>query len=278
MPYINHIFLCPTLGELPTGYTASLSFEEQLLKLNRKINEIIDQLNQISIEQIKQLIDAEINNLKNYVDNQDNLIYNYIDEQIIETKLYTDEEIAKLNSSLITLINQKINMVITMSKTDDEILRLKFFDEIQKINERIDNISINDLKIYNPVRGYKTSIEKAVMDLYNVLRYQAITAGEFDNLELTCKQYDNLSITAIDFDLYSKTLLIKNYVGYMFNPFTGIYEPFQKVIYTLADFHRENPLTAKEFDSLELTATTFDDTNNLTAYIYDFNGKSILSA
>lgn len=46
------------------------------------------------------------------------------------------------------------------------------------------------------------------MDVYDILRNNAITASEFDNLELTATEYDALDITAYNFDVNGKTFLL----------------------------------------------------------------------
>lgn len=61
----------------------------------------------------------------------------------------------------------------------------------------------------------------------------------------------------------------------MISPFTGKYTLISDVINQLANFHKENPITAQEYDDLELTAQNYDE-KLITAYNYDFTAKSIL--
>lgn len=56
----------------------------------------------------------------------------------------------------------------------------------------------------------------------------------------------------------------------------GEFENFKNVLNDLADLHKLNPITAGEFDDLELTAEQFDN-KELTAYDFDFNAKTLLS-
>lgn len=66
--------------------------------------------------------------------------------------------------------------------------------------------------------GHLNNIQDVIDNIYNYLRYNAITAQEFDSLGLTAEQFDNIGITAFDFDINSKTILMKNYEMFMFNP------------------------------------------------------------
>ena len=59
----------------------------------------------------------------------------------------------------------------------------------------------------------------------------------------------------------------------MYNPFVGYLTPIQDIILKLISFHRENALTAGEYDALQLSATAYD-TLQVTAYNYDFDGKT----
>ena len=52
-----------TIGALPTSYLASLSYEQQLIYLCRKIDEIINFVNNNINEQIKEYINQEFNNI-----------------------------------------------------------------------------------------------------------------------------------------------------------------------------------------------------------------------
>lgn len=58
------------------------------------------------------------------------------------------------------------------------------------------------------------------------------------------------------------------------DPTTGLVSPIQTVINNIAGAN-SNPLTATEYDGLELSATAYD-AYQLTAFDYDFNGKALL--
>ena len=89
-----------TIGELPTSYMISLTYEEQLIEINKKLNELIDAINKYSYEEIQKLIDSSIAELKEYVDKKDEMIYNYVDEKDI-----------KVINELTELINEKVSFL-----------------------------------------------------------------------------------------------------------------------------------------------------------------------
>ena len=55
--------MCPTLGHLPTSYLASLTFEEQLLNIGEKTDEIINFINNILQEKMDDYINKTFNDM-----------------------------------------------------------------------------------------------------------------------------------------------------------------------------------------------------------------------
>lgn len=266
MPHIKKLCVYPTLGNLPTAYTVSLTFEEQLLEFNKKLNEIIDELNQFSLESIQNMIDYAINNLQNYIDTENKKLYNYTDTQISNSQNY-----------LISLINDKVNYLIQYINTQDNIIKNELKSKFDELDEKINNIVLKDLLLMNPTSGESNNIQDIINNLYDYLRYYGVSANEYDTLGLTADQYDNKNLTAIDYDLYAKKLLMKDFNNYMFNPFTGNLEKLSTVINYLADLHKQNPITALDYDDLSLTATNYDN-KEISAYDFDFNAKTLLAS
>ena len=75
---------------------------------------------------------------------------------------------------------------------------------------KIDEVEVGAINIYNPLTGTIDPIGTVIDDLYNQLRYNAITATEYDGLELTATTYDGYMITANNFDLNGKSILMGN--------------------------------------------------------------------
>lgn len=228
---------------IPLVYDESLSYYEFLCKVNGKLNEVINELNAINIS------------------------FDELKEDILkQSKEYTDVKVSDLNAYVV----QKFNDLKTYVDEVDEGTRAWV---LVKLNE----IVAEGLRIYNPTNGLIQPLAKVLGDVYDRLRYLGITCGEYDSLDLTCEEYDNKDFSCREYDIYVRWKLLKNPDHYMFNPFTGIYETTQEVISYLADFHKPTPITAGEYDSLQLTAGEYD-AKELTAYDYDTNGKNLLTA
>ena len=79
--------------------------------------------------------------------------------------------------------------------------------EDEYLQYQIDHFDIGNIVIYDPTTGLESDIQTVIDNIYDQTRDEAITAGEFDALELTATEFDAKEITAFNFDRYSKTLL-----------------------------------------------------------------------
>ena len=126
-------------------------------------------------------------------------------------KIQVQQEMAVLSEQIITNVDNRLeenynNIVQLMS--DYQTL---FNNELQLLREdlehEIEEIELGNVEAYNPTNGQYENVSKVIMDLYNIFRTDAITATEFDALELTATEFDATEITASNFDLYAKTIL-----------------------------------------------------------------------
>ena len=182
-----------------------------------------------------------------------------------------NKKIDDIQKDLINRIN-KLNILIYQlnSETRDYI-----DSAVAKLYDYINNFVPSNMQVLNPVKGYYTSLNQALGDMYDNLRYYALTCTEFDSLNLTCTEFDNLLLSCTDFDLYGAKRFRVDSNLYMHNPFTGEYVFYQDVIYQLAELHFNNPITASEFDALLLTVAGFE-AKALSAYTFDSNAKTAL--
>lgn len=145
------------------------------------------------------------------------------------------------------------------------------------IDERFDLFIQNlpdyeKLIIYNPIRGYQTTVQVAINDLYSATNFWGLTAREFDSLELTCAEFESYELTCHEFDTLGYKLL-----GYpdpdthMRDPFTGLIAPIKDVVMELYGLHM-GALTVAEFEALDLTCEEFD-AKEVTAFEFDFFGS-----
>lgn len=109
-----------------------------------------------------------------------------------------------------TQMDVQYNRVLELLNQYQIVFRAYVDSQINVVNKRIDDIEVGAVNIYNPLTGLIEPIGKVIDDLYNQLRYNAITCSEYDGLELTATEYDGYMITADNFDLNGKTILMGN--------------------------------------------------------------------
>lgn len=263
--------------DVPSVYSNKQSYYECLCYIGYKVNECIDAINGFT-DAYKQYTDEKVAKLKEYVDGLNTDIYNHIAE--VEKNIRNDmdkrddeldKKIDNIQKDLISRINT-LNILIYQLNTETR----EYIDSaITKLYDYINNFVPSNMQVLNPVKGYYTSLNQALGDMYDNLRYYALTCTEFDSLNLTCTEFDNLLLNCTDFDLYGAKRFRVDSNLYMHNPFTGEYVFYQDVIYQLAELHFNNPITTNEFDALLLTVTGFE-AKALSAYTFDSNAKTAL--
>lgn len=263
--------------DIPSVYSNKQSYYECICYIGHKVNECIDAINGFT-DAYKQYTDKKVSELKTYIDGLNRDIYNHITE--VETNIRhdmdtrdneLDEKINKVQTNLLDKISA-LNILIY--DLNDET-RAHIDTEVKKLYDYINDYVPNNMEVLNPVRGYRTSLNQALADIYDNLRYYALTCNEFDSLNLTCTEFDGLSINCTEFDLYGAKKFRVDSNLYMHDPFTGKYVFYQDVIYKLAELHFNNPITVSEFDALLLTVTAFQS-KALSAYTFDSNAKTAL--
>lgn len=263
--------------DIPSVYSNKQSYYECLCYIGYKVNECIEAINGFT-DAYKQYTNEKIAELKNYIDGLNTDIYKHIAEveknirqDMNDRDNELDEKINKIQTNLLDKIS-KLNILIYQLNAET---REHIDGEVKKLYDYINNYVPNNMEVLNPVKGYYTSLNQALGDMYDNLRYYALTCNEFDSLNLTCEEFDNLLLSCTEFDLYGAKRFRVDSNLYMHNPFTGEYVFYQDVIYQLAELHFNNPITASEFDALLLTVTGFE-AKALSAYTFDSNAKTAL--
>lgn len=258
--------------------------------IGNEYEELVEYMNQHKIEYAELV--TRVETLENEIDTFESEIDLRFTN--LQTQLYTDVDnkiatvIAEVRTAIagIDLALENIRNEFRQFKAETTNLVLKYYylgkDYTDfKIQELINSLpELTTVYVFNPIKGHITTLQVAINDLYDLGRPYGITAKEYDELLLTASEYDALEITALEYDLYATKILeeaglIKNKWHYMYDPFTGDYVSLQTVIGELADLHKENPITAAEYDALEITADDYDG-REITARDYDFKAKTIL--
>lgn len=274
--------------DVPTVYSNKQSYYECLCYLGYKINECVNALNDYQ-DDYQQYTDNKVAELKKYVDNLDKETRAYVDDRWNDLNGTVQGYYTELTGKISTLdaklaaeisrvesdLSEAIETLNRSIETVDGELRAYTDLKINEVYRYIRDYYVNTIKIYDPSSGVYTSIQQALENVYNAVRYFSITAQEFDGVGLTAKQFDDKNLLAAQFDLYGVFIFGKPAFLYMNNPVTGEYQYYQDVITALADLHRDTPITASAFDALQLTATVFDG-KLITAENFDNNAGNLL--
>lgn len=176
---------------ITTNYQDNLTYAEFLLGVLKKLNEMIDTVNSHSefidtyqgeIEEMqKELAQFRQDWLKFEID-----INNSITQQISDFKI-----------EVFGALQAQLAQIRAYVDVQDEALK-----------DYIDQVALGQIMVFNPTTGSMADLQDVINDLFNVSRENAITASEYDGLELTATEYDEYEISAYDYDVNGKTLLM----------------------------------------------------------------------
>lgn len=76
------------------------------------------------------------------------------------------------------------------------------------LEEEIQHIVAGQITVYDPTTGVISPLQTVIDNLYGSTRDDALTATEYDALDLTATAYDAYDLSAFDYDKYGKTLLV----------------------------------------------------------------------
>ena len=164
---------------------------EFLLGVLKKLNEVIKQVNS-NTEFIDKYsgkieeLEAEMVNLRQEMVDFENAINSEIDARFASIKI----ELQAMIATALTHAN---------AYTDSVAARLE---------EEIQQISIGQISLFDPTTGVYSPLQVVVDNLYNSSREDALTASEYDALELTATAYDGYELTAQEYDQSAKSLLV----------------------------------------------------------------------
>lgn len=77
-----------------------------------------------------------------------------------------------------------------------------------QLRYEIEQVSIGQITVFDPSTGMLSPLQVVIDNLYNAGRDDALTATEYDALELTATAYDAYQISAFDYDKYGKNILV----------------------------------------------------------------------
>ena len=186
---------------ISTNYQDNLTYVEYLLGVLKKMNEVI----------------AQVNSNTSFIENYDGRISELETEitairkeiKDFETKVETDFE--NLETQLIDTINTRLVQIrselidlLTIYRAESKA----YTDtKIAQVESEIEQILIGQITLRDPTTGLISPLQTVIDNLYDTTREEALTATEYDAIELTATAYDGHNLTAFNYDYYGKTIL-----------------------------------------------------------------------
>lgn len=187
------------IGMIPLSYRESLTYEEQLLWLQKNLNEAIELLNKLKEDFDN--IDLNFEELEQRI----NLVAESV--SLLSTRVSSLEENSATKEDLASAINSLDEELRTLINEEYSILKEYVDTQDENLQYQIDHFDIGNITLLDPTTGLLSSIQTVIDNIYDQTRTDGISAAEFDALQLTAEGFDEKEITAFNFDQHSKTLL-----------------------------------------------------------------------
>ncbi len=176
---------------ISTDFKNNLTYAEFLLGVLKKLNETIIKVNEDSA----------------FIDNYTGKIEE-IEAEIVKIWAYFDTQKAQIDEETdakIEALHAEVQSEIYLAR---QYLIAYIDTNVASLENEIDQITLGAIDVYDPTTGMKAPLQTVLDNIYGAGRTDAITATEYDALELTATAYDALDITAFDYDNNGKSLLI----------------------------------------------------------------------
>lgn len=264
----------------PSVYYTGMSYYEDLCKLSGYLNDIVEAMKSYDIDGLKESV-SEIEKQQSIINKQIETLSNSVNSMIDNVnnviELYHSQilgELASTSADLKNFVNVQLLNLRKYVDGQDRMILSEMQYQIQLLKNSLPELT--NVFVVSPYTGHTITIQQAIDELWNNLRVYSLTADEYDSQQWTALEYDSFNLTAFEYDYFAKEYIYEDPRFYMFSPWTGKKVFYQNVIENLVKLHRTNAITASGYDSLTLTATIYD-TKNISAYDYDWNGKTVLA-
>ena len=173
-----------------TNYLDNMTYAEFLLGILKKMNEII----------------AVTNTQQEFID-EFNVKYQKLLKEFEELRAEFDALEDKITASVqaqFDAFEVEVRNLITATQN----YLIAYTDSAEaRLQAQIEAIQIGDINVIDPTTGVLSPIQTVINNLAGSSA-DALTATEYDALNLTAAAYDNYDITAYDYDFKGKALLV----------------------------------------------------------------------
>ena len=196
MAYIN---FQPRPRIPPIGFFQPISVDpkdmmtdvEFLLGVLKKLNEVIAQTNSNT---------EFINNYSGKIEEIEAQV-NALRQEMTQFEADINQSIATQFAEIKVELQSMIATALTQANAYTDTVAANLEQEIQQI-------SIGQISLFDPTTGLYSPLQTVVDNLYTLGRTDALTATEYDALDLTATAYDTYELTAFDYDNNGKSLLV----------------------------------------------------------------------
>lgn len=174
-----------------TNWQNNVTYAEFLLGVLKKLNEMI----------------ATVNEHSEFIDNYAGQIEE-MQKELAEFKQEWLQYQIDLNANITAQINAFKREVY--GELTAQLTQMRSYIDVQDqaLRDYIDTVALGQIYVYNPATGEQQDLQTVINSLFDVSREDALTATEYDALELTATYYDGQEISAYDYDVAGKTLLV----------------------------------------------------------------------
>lgn len=196
------------LNQFPYSDFHELNIDWVLKQIRANMDEIA--FLKEEFDKIEVMTEAQINEMISHAISTNNIqLYN--DMNILKatiTKEYTDYVTARVNQ-LNNSISQLKVYVDLQDSYYDELAQGYATTALTEAKDYTDNTVLNYTMMINPITGVYEDVRNVVEDIVEYFHTEnALTAGEYDALDLTAEGYDSYELTAYDYDFNGKVLLV----------------------------------------------------------------------
>ena len=147
-------------------------------------------------------IEKEIKDFEDYISTVD--ITKIVNEIL-------DVELPNLERTILIQVDNKLDALENEINQTISDLSDNISNSLAGINTRLTSVENGNINVYDPTIGDENTLDSTLANIVGMIINTiptAITALEFDNLELTATSFDGYELTAIEFDLQAKELLV----------------------------------------------------------------------
>lgn len=199
----------------------ALTNYEMMCKIVEKLNEVVDVTNkqtetfeylEVAFRELKAYVDEHMEDVT-HLEEAVAIINERLDNLVLEVNNHTtqinnlDTKIDNVDENLRFLISNVENSLKDLINQNFTALKNYVDYQDSLIYNRIDNIEIGLINVYDPTSGTTQPLQTVINNLYELSNKDGLTASEFDLLELSASSFDAYQITAYDFDSAGKLIL-----------------------------------------------------------------------